>query len=180
MSKPANGATRRLTRGVLAALVAALAWGVVVPTAGAQTTIPLDLTITSHLGKKKQAEQCGIVLCGTTTLPGFGLADYTLIAVADPTPTRGCKPATAFVTFDLRSTHDLLTVQVDGEVCYPGNSNVAPGALKSFGNPLRATGAFTVTGGTGVFEAATGSGTATLFAAGGRVSIRATGTLTLP
>jgi hypothetical protein len=180
MSKSGSRATWRLRRGVLAGLVAVLACCVAAPTAGAQTTIPLDLTITSHLGKKKQAEECGIVLCGTTTLPGFGTADYTLIAVADPTPTRGCEPATAFVTFDLRSTHDLLTVEVDGQVCYPGNSNVAPGALKSFGNPLRATGTFTITGGTGVFEGATGSGTATLFAAGARVNIKATGTLTLP
>jgi hypothetical protein len=176
MSHPSS----RPTRAILAGLVAALACVVAAPSAGAQTTVPLDLTIESHLGKQKQAQECGLLLCGTTTLPGFGEASYTLIPIADPTPTRGCEPVQAFVRFELLGTGDQLFVDVDGEVCYPGNSNRAPGSLKSFGNPLRATGTFTISGGTGVFEGASGSGTATLFSAGARVRISATGTLTLP
>jgi hypothetical protein len=170
----------RSGRAILTGLVAALACAVAAPSAGAQTTVPLNLDFSSHLGKKKQEQECGLVLCGTTTLPGFGDASYTLIAIADPAPTRGCEPAQAFVTFELLSSGDQLFVDVDGQVCYPGNSNGAPGVLKSFGNPLRATGTFTISGGTGVFDGASGSGTATLSAAGARVRITATGTLTLP
>ena len=170
----------RSGRAILAGLVTALACALAAPSAGAQTTIPLNLDIQSHLGKQKQAQQCGLFLCGTTTLPGFGEAFWTLIPIADPTPTRGCEPAQAFVRFELLSTGDQLSVNVDGQVCYPGNSNRAPGSLKSFGNPLRATGTFTISGGTGVFDGASGSGTATLFSAGARVRISATGTLTLP
>jgi hypothetical protein len=138
-------------------LVAALACALAAPSAGAQTTVPLDLDPQSHLGKKKQEQVCGLPPCGTTTLLGFGQAFWTLIPIADPTPTRGCEPAQAFVRFELLSTGDQLFVDVDGEVCYPGNSNVAPGAAKSFGNPLRATGTFTISGGSGVRIAATGT-----------------------
>jgi len=164
---------------ILAALVAAVACAVAAPSAVAQTS-PLNLDITSHLGKKKAEQECGLLLCGTTTLPGFGEAFYTLIPIADPAPTRGCEPAEAFVRFELLSSGDQLFVDVAGQACYPGNSNAAPGSGKSFGNPLRATGTFTVSGGTGVFEGASGSGTATLTSAGARVRISANGTLTLP
>src|SRR4029453_8034702 len=88
-------------RVILAALVAALACAVAAPSAGAQTTVPLNLDFGSHLGKQKQEQECGIILCGTTTLPGFGEAFWTLIAIADPAPTRGCEPAAAFVRFEL-------------------------------------------------------------------------------
>jgi hypothetical protein len=176
MSRPSSHTSRAL----LASLVAALACAVAAPSAGAQTTVPLDLHFESHLGKKKQEQECGLLPCGTATLPGFGEAFWTLIPIADPAPTRGCEPAQAFARFELLSTGDQLFVDVDGQVCYPGNSNAAPGTAKSFGNPLRATGTFTISGGTGVFDGASGSGTATLFAAGGLVRISATGTLTLP
>ena len=170
----------RSGRAILAGFVAALACALAAPSAGAQTTVPLNLDFQSHLGKKKQEQVCGLLPCGTTTLPGFGQALWTLIPVADPAPTRGCEPAQAFVRFELLSTGDQLFVDVDGQVCYPGNSNAAPGSAKSFGNPLRATGTFTISGGSGVFAGASGSGTATLFAAGAVVRISATGTLTLP
>jgi hypothetical protein len=176
MSHPSS----RPGRALLAGLVAALACAVAAPSAGAQTTVPLNLDFGSHLGKKKSEQVCGLLACGTATLPGFGDAFWTLIPIADPAPTRGCEPAQAFVRFELLGTGDQLFVDVDGQVCYPGNSNRAPGVLKSFGNPLRATGTFTISGGTGVFDGASGSGTATLFAAGARIRITATGTLTLP
>jgi len=176
MSRPSS----RRSRAILAGVVAALACAVAAPSAGAQTTVPLNLDFGSHLGKKKQEQQCGLFPCGTTALPGFGDAFWTLIPIADPAPTRGCEPAQAFVRFELLGSGDQLFVDVDGQVCYPGNSNRAPGALKSFGNPLRATGTFTISGGTGVFDGASGSGTAALSSAGARVRITATGTLTLP
>jgi hypothetical protein len=165
----------------LALVAGLLALAVVAAPASAQTTRPFDVTITSHLGKNKAAAQCGLLICGTTTVPGFGEADFTLIPVAPgPTGGRGCVPGGAIVFLDLRSTGDRLVLEIDGQVCFPGNSANAPGALKSYGNPLRASGTYEITGGTGVFEGATGSGTASLVSAGAHVSGRATGTLTLP
>jgi hypothetical protein len=162
----------------LLALVLALV--VSVPGAGAQTTRNIDVTLSSHLGKQKQAQQCGLVACGTTTLPGFGTADFTIIPVIGQDVARGCGPAGAIIFLDLTSGGGRLVVEADGQVCYPGNSHSAPGVLKSFGNPLRFSGTYAITGGTGVFEGASGSGTATLKAAGAVIDARATGTLTLP
>ena len=72
------------------------------------------------------------------------LTSAGVIPVADPAPPWRCEPAQAFVRFELLSTGDQLFVDVHGRVCYPGNPNVAPGAAKSFGNPLRATGTLTL------------------------------------
>jgi len=162
---------------LLAVLLAVL---VAVPSAGAQTTQSIDITLSSHLGRQKQAQACGLVACGTTTIPGFGTADFTLIPVISEDVARGCGPAGAIVFLDLTNGAGRLVVEVEGQVCYPGNSHSAPGGLRSFGNPLSFSGTYTITGGTGVFDGASGSGTATLKAAGGLIRARATGTLTLP
>jgi hypothetical protein len=159
---------------VLLALVAA-------PSAGAQTTQSLDITLSSHLGRQKQVRVCGDLLpCGTTTIPGFGTATWRIIPLPGEVVTRGCGPASAVVFLDLTSGGGGLVVEVEGQICFPGNSQNAPGSLRSWGNPLTFAGTFTITGGTGVFAGASGSGTATLKAAGARIRARATGTLTLP
>jgi len=147
---------------------------------GRRTTVPLDLDPQSHLGKKKQEQVCGLLPCDTTTLP------RVRAGVLDPHPRRGpdadaglrARPGVRAVR--ALSTGDQLFVDVDGEVCYPGNSNVAPGAAKYVRQPAAGDRDFTISGGSGVFAGAPGSGTATLFAAGGVVRIAATGTLTLP
>jgi hypothetical protein len=121
--------------------VAALACALAAPSAGAQTTVPLDLDPQSHLSKKKQEQVCGLPPCGTTTLPGFAAG---VLDPSSPSRTRrrrvAASPPRRSCGSQLLSTGDQLFVDVDGEVCYPGNSNIAPGAAKSFGSPLRATG----------------------------------------
>jgi hypothetical protein len=63
--------------------------------------------------------------------------------------------------------------------CFPGQSQAAPGAAVSFGNPSLATGTWTVAGGTGTFAGATGGGTLTTFAAGDVLHITYDGTVVL-
>jgi hypothetical protein len=174
----AEVAVMKAVRVSLLALVVAL--GVAVPGAFAQTTQNIDLTLSSHLGKQKQAQTCGLLPCGTTTLPGFGTASWTIIPLSGDEVTRGCGPASAMVTLDLTSGAGGLDVLVEGQICYPGNSHGAPGHLTSFGNPLTFSGTYAIIAGTGVFAGASGSGTATLKAAGALIRARATGTLTLP
>jgi hypothetical protein len=166
-------------RAVRLSLLAVLLALVAAPSAGAQTTQSIDITLSSHLGRQKQAQQCGLLACGTTTIPGFGTAAWT-IAPRSEDVGRSCGTASATVRFVLVSGAGQLDALVEGAICYPGNSHNAPGAARSFGNPLTFAGTFTITGGTGVFAGASGSGTATLKAAGALIRARATGTLTLP
>jgi hypothetical protein len=151
------------------------------PNAGGQTTQNIDVTLSSHLGRQKQERVCGsLVPCGTTTLPGFGEARWTIVPLPAEDVARGCGSASAIVLLELTSDGGGLQVFVEGPICYPGNSHSAPGAARSWGNPLEFTGTFTITGSTGVFAGASGSGTATLKAAGALIRARATATLTLP
>ena len=166
----------------IALLATVLATGVVLfatQAAGAQT-----VTLDAHFQgtQTKTKNPCGSFLffCGSGSVAGYGAADYLLVPTASPVPLpNGCSAVDAQVTVTLRDGSGSLTVAVQGTACFPGNSQQAPGALKSFGNPFTATGPFTVTGGTGVFAGATGSGTATLKGAGAHNSVSATGTLTL-
>lgn len=75
------------------------------------------------------------------------------------------------------SDGSTLTLIETGTGCAPGNSGVAPGAARSFGNPVFVNASFTVVGGTGVFEGLTGSGTTTSLLAGESGHTSLSGTL---
>jgi hypothetical protein len=77
---------------------------------------------------------------------------------------------------------DGSTLELDeaGIVCFPGNSSLAPGAQKSFGNPGKIETTFAFSGGTGVFDGATGSGTDSDMPAGDSGHASLSGMLTLP
>lgn len=66
-----------------------------------------------------------------------------------------------------------------GVVCFPGQSTLAPGALRSFGNPFTLTASWTVAGGTGIFAGASGSGSAKTQNAGDGGTTTLLGTITL-
>ena len=67
----------------------------------------------------------------------------------------------------------------DGDLCWPGKSHDTPGSLHSFGNPTRIDATYEVTDGTGVFEGASGSGSATLRTAGAQNQLALSGVLDL-
>jgi hypothetical protein len=168
-----------MRRIALLASVVAIVLGLAAQTAAAQT-IAFEAQFKGTQTAKRPNCPSILFFCGSGTVSGFGAAEYVLVPTAAPVPLpNGCSSVDAQATVTLRDGSGSLTLAIDGTVCFPGNSQEAPGALKSFGNPFTATGTFTISGGTGVFAGATGSGNATLKGAGAHNSVSATGTLNL-
>ena len=119
------------------------------------------------------------VLCGIGSISGFGDATYSALPVSVGPVAGSCQPLTALVFVDLSDGQGSLTLLVDGELCWPGTSADAPGALQSFGNPVRIDGPYEVTDGTGVFDGAGGSGSGTLRLAGAQNQLTLSGVLDL-
>jgi len=151
------------------------------PLAEAQTTQSFEAHFKNV--QQRNAPPCpgGILdFCGTGSVSGFGPASYELQPTGlTPIPNSQCQAVTALVTITLADQSGSFTAVDVATVCFPGNSQTAPGAAKSFGNPFNGTGPFVITGGNGVFAGATGSGTATLKGAGAHTALDATGTITL-
>lgn len=180
MSKEHRSIGRSLARGALVlALVSLLGLALAAP-AGAQTTQSLEVTIENHLGKQKQAELCGLVLCGTTTIPGYGEARYVIVPTGVTLTSRSCGDVSAVASLEFTDGSGTLSFALEGQICYPGNSTNTPGVTRAFGNPFQATATYTITAGTGVFAGAGGTGTASVTSAGAHVVARLSGTLTLP
>jgi hypothetical protein len=154
---------------------------VIPPLAEAQTTQSFEAHFTNV--QQRNAPPCPggtLDFCGTGTVSGFGPASYELQGTGiTPIPNSQCLAVTAVVTITLADQSGSFAADATATVCFPGNSHTAPGHLKSLGNPFKATGSFVITGGTGVFAGATGSGTATLSGAGAQTALDATGTITL-
>jgi hypothetical protein len=146
---------------------------------GAQTTQNFDAGFKGNQ-PKKEAGACGALLCATGTIDGFGAAIFAITPTSFSQTSRSCGDVTAIVTVTLTDGSGTLGLAASGQLCFPGNSGNAPGALRSFGNPLTATADFTIVGGSGVFAGASGSGTASVRAAGAHLSGSLDGTLTLP
>jgi len=126
--------------------------------------------------RKKDVAPCGAALtCGTGTIAGYGAASFVLVPTGVPVPADGCLEIPAQVILTLADGGGTLTLSGTGLACTPGRSGEAPGQERSFGNPLRATGTFSVTGGTGVFAGATGTISGTLRLAGAHVSLQISG-----
>ena len=120
-------------------------------------------------------------LCGTGEVAGFGAATSTfaILSFTNFDPETSCADATIRYTITLTSGAGTLVLTETAVVCFPGKSTLAPGSLKSFGNPFTLTATWTVTGGTGVFAGASGSGAAGTKAAGDAGHTTLSGTITL-
>ena len=165
-------------RVLLAAVLLGLA---AVPAAGAQT---VSLEARFHeSGGRAAAHPCAptALLCGRGTLEGFGAATSTfeILTFTNFDPETSCADTTIRYTIALASGAGTLVLTETGVVCFPGRSTLAPGALKSFGNPFRLTTTWTVTDGTGVFAGASGSGSAKTRGAGDGGQTTLSGTITL-
>jgi hypothetical protein len=82
-------------------------------------------------------------------------------------------------TITLVEDGSTLVLTETGTICFPGQSTLAPGSLKSFGNPFTIEATFTIDRGTGVFKGASGSGTDQVRTAGDAGSSALSGTITL-
>ena len=161
-------------------VVCLMAVVLLVPTsAGAQTTTQVTATFTGHTPKPNLAER-PIALCGAGQFGSFGQATFTIIPVSVTTTSRSCADATAIGIVTLIDGSGTLQFELNGQICFPGNSSNAPGQSGSYGNPFRASGTVTVTGGTGAFAGATGGGTGQLRSAGAHMSGSLDVALTLP
>ena len=127
------------------------------------------------------SKPCEHFLCGTGTVQGFGAAtsEYDITGF-EPIEGTSCADLTAVRVITLVGDGSTLTLDDTGVVCFPGASNSTPGSLVSFGNPGRFEGTFEVSGGTGVFESASGSGTSLFRAAGDSGHASLDGTISLP
>ena len=83
-------------------------------------------------------------------------------------------------TITLRDGSTITLDEVYPDESTPGNSANAPGADRSFGNPVFVTGTWEVVDATGNLTGATGSGTISQVLAGNTIQIWFDGTLTLP
>jgi hypothetical protein len=169
-----------MRRGMLL-LIAAMAGSLLLTApADAATTSAFDASFKETFGRA-HSKPCEHFLCGTGTVAGYGAAtsvfDITDFAPIEDT---NCADLSAVRTITLVSDGSTLELGEVGTVCFPGNSSLAPGAQNSFGNPGTIRTTFTVTGGTGAFEGATGSGTDTDMPAGDAGHASLSGTLTLP
>ncbi len=130
---------------------------------------------------RASSKPCEHFLCGTGTVQGFGAAtsEYDIIGF-EPIEGTSCADLTAVRVITLVGDGSTLTLDDTGVVCFPGASNTTSGSLVSFGNPGRFEGTFEVSGGTGVFEGASGSGTSLFRAAGDSGHASLDGTISLP
>jgi hypothetical protein len=168
---------RRIT---LLAALGVVALLVIAPLAEAQTTQSFEAHFKNV--QQRNAPPCpgGILdFCGAGTVSGFGPASYELQPTGvTPVPSSGCLAVTAVVTITLADQSGSFTADATATVCFPGNSQNTAKSANSFGNPFKAEGSFVITGGTGVFAGATGSGTATFRGAGAITMLDVTGTIT--
>ena len=157
-------------------VVAATAIGLVLAPSAAQAQEPFEA---SFKGKQKRNDPPCVagLLCGTGTIAGYGEASFSLVPTSIGPTVGSCQPVTALTTLALADGSGTLTLDATGELCSPGNSANAPGAVRSFGNPFEALVTYEVVGGTGVFAGASGDGTAKLTSAGARQHLKASGVL---
>jgi len=165
----------RRTRALL--LAALLALTVSVPVSAA-TTFDVMAIVKENFERAPSDEPCVLdELNATLTCPGQGNAgrfgQLTSSAIYD-----GSSSVTRTLTFSDGSTLTLL--EEYGETAFPGNSQNAPGAMTSFGNPFSEAGTWEIIDATGSQAGTTGSGTVTAMGAGNTFQFWFSGTVTTP
>ncbi len=153
----------------------------VVAAPASASTSTFEATFQHHYGAGVAPPPCPTGdFCETGTVAGYGDAtDRSTITSVTPIVGTECVDFTVTGTITL-ADGSTLTYEGSGTRCPVGNSHDAPGSQVSYGNPYSITGAFTITGGTGVFAGASGSGTVIDYFAGDVEVTVFTGTITLP
>jgi len=165
---------------IATSVVCAAVLAVVAAPASASTTSTFEATFQHHFGAGVASLPCSTNICETGTVAGYGEATNEITITSykriDDTD---CFNTTATGTITL-ADGSTLTYDASGTRCTIGNSHEAPGSLVSYGNPWSALGTFTITGGTGVFASASGSGALLDYFAGDVEVTVLKGTITLP
>ena len=165
---------------IISAVLCAGALAATAAPASASTTSTFQATFQRHFGASVAPLPCDADICGTGTVAGYGAATESVtITSYRRIPGTDCFEATATATITL-SDGSTLTYEASATRCPVGNSGEAPGSDVSYGNPWSAIGTFTITGGSGVFAGASGSGTVIDYFAGDVEVAELTGTITLP
>lgn len=169
-----------MRRAPCVVIPAALAALVLALPATAQT-VAFDADVQGSFGIRA-SDTCPPGLdCGRARIDGFGAATRSLALTGfTPGVPAGCNSVTALEHMVLNDGSGTLDLALDAALCNPGASAAAPHSPRSQGDPFKATGTFTVIGGTGVFAAASGNGTLRSVGAGDAIVIHYSGTLTLP
>ena len=122
--------------------------------------------------------------CGEGVVAGYGDATSTveITSFTNFDPAVACGDTTLLRRIALTDGTGTLELDEVGTVCFPGKSFFTPAGVggQSYGNPARIATTWTITGGTGVFFGASGSGTDRFDNAGESGHSRLSGTLTLP
>ena len=160
-------------RRVLVSLLAAVLLACVPAVALAQTEIQFKAIVLETFGRSASPTQVGKV-------QGFGFVteEFTFTGeqlTGDP----DCPVmTTGFTTWTFSDGSTLIT-QEEYVRCPPGESGAAPGGEVSYGNPAVWIGSWEVSGGTGTFACATGSGSIFEVEAGERILLLYEGTISL-
>jgi hypothetical protein len=161
-----------------ARLLRSLMISVALVAAGAQGVIAASTHLEGHFtqhfgGRNGDGISCpgGEINCGTGRVAGYGAATDAFVSGPDDE---------FMYVITLADGSTITSVLEFASDSVPGGSNEAPGAGVSFGNPATLFFEATVVSGSGLFEGATGQGTATLVLAGNVDQIALTLDLELP
>jgi hypothetical protein len=159
----------------LAILLAALALSAASATNVAAA--PLGFEATFYQIYSQQPFSPPTVFNGVGTVAGFGAATSTatLTAPPAPIPNTDCVAIDATRTITLADGSGTLTLTETGTKCPPSTA-----VGNATGDPYTVAKTYTITGGTGVFAGAAGSGTDINRSAGNSQVSVLSGTLTIP
>lgn len=130
----------------------------------------------SDVQQRNAPVTCPALFCGQGTVNGYGQATYEATVLSAPVPaTNNCFTVDVGVHIVLTNGSGTLDLLFSALACTPGKSGTAPGALHSFGNPLRATGPFTTASATGVFAGVNATGTGSFKTAGAHSALNIQG-----
>ena len=160
--------------GLLAvAFVVALAS---VGVAGASTSVAWKATFSEPFGGPNQSPfTCASTpgqSCGSGQVVPLGQVQEVILFGA------GCGGGCDVRTLTFADGSTIVMDETELGVQFPGNSQGAPGAQRSYGNPATVTLSDTIVGGTGRFAGASGSGSGHVLVSGGVAIITLSGTVT--
>jgi len=147
--------------------------------AGPALAAPRTVKAVIHedFGRRASARPCTPLIPDGVTCAGDGVVATVgrVTSLADYPPGADVSRT---LTFADGSTVTIVETYADAR--FPGNSSNAPGAEVSYGNPSMSTFTWVITGATGAFAGATGSGTGIATLAGDALTFRFEGSVSTP
>ena len=142
----------------------------------ALVTPTLASTTSPFVGVFRETFGRGNAPSGVGSVTGIGQGTETFV-ITSITPDGNCTIEVAESVLTFAAGEIFLEGVI--RICSPGGSSGTPGSHVSWGNPGGWIGTFVITGGTGAFVGATGSGKSSGQLAGDIIVLRLNGTITL-